>query len=173
MFDFKEENFRRRVHISHRRGGVSVRIERQNLRGLYFWMTCLSTVIFVMFCDGVLGILRQHRADILYFLPVLALGLACYAIALTIAVWGAFGVEVIAVEAGTLRWTLMAFKWSRTRNIPVEDITEIKAITPWHGLDNTVEVITHRKLRTIGDKLLRDEAIELAQCLRQAAGLLK
>jgi hypothetical protein len=32
-------------------GGISARIERQNTRGLYLWMMCLSTVVFVMFCD--------------------------------------------------------------------------------------------------------------------------
>jgi hypothetical protein len=88
-------------------------------------------------------------------------------------VWSAFGVEEIDVEAGTLRRTRRALKWSRECDVPISDITEIKAITPWHGLDSTVEVMTHRKRFTIGDKLLHDEAIELAHRLCQAAGLFK
>jgi hypothetical protein len=106
-------------------------------------------------------------------LPILALGVAAYIIALAIAVWGGFGVEEIDINADTLRWKRTALKWSRIRDIPISDVTDIKAITPWHGLDNTVEVTTHRERLTFGDKLLPDEATELANRLRGAVGLLK
>jgi hypothetical protein len=104
-------------------------------------------------------------------MSILTLGLTCYVIAIAIGVWGAFGVEEISVIAGSLQWTRTALGWTRTKVIPLTEITEIKAITPWHGLDNTVEVTAARKQRRIGDKLLRDEAVELAQNLRQATGL--
>jgi hypothetical protein len=102
---------------------------------------------------------------------VFALGLACYALALAIGVWGAFGVEQIVVEAGSLCWTRTALKWTLTRHYPVAEITEIRAITPWHGLDNTVEVTAAGEQLRIGNKLLHDEATELAQHLRKAVGL--
>src|SRR5581483_10786934 len=107
---------------------------------------------------------RRRPNYIPYILPVFALGLMCYVIAIGMAVWGAFGVEEIVVEAGTLRWT-------RTRIILFTDITAIKAITPWYGLDNTIEITAGGKQRRLGDKLLRDEAIEVAKHLRRAVGL--
>jgi hypothetical protein len=129
--------------------------------------------MFAFFCNMVYGASRAHRDDALYVLPVFVLGLMCYVLALAIGVWGAFGVEHIAIEAGSLRWTLTALKWTRTRHIPTTEITEIRAITPWHGLDNTVEVTAAGKQQRIGDKLLHDEAVELAHHLRQAVGLIK
>jgi uncharacterized membrane protein len=159
--------------MSKRDIGLSVRIERQNSRGFYFWIICLSTAMFALFCDMVYGASLRHPNDVLYIFPVFGLGLTCYVLALAIAVWGAFGVEEIVVEAGSLRWTRTALKWSRIRDIPIAEITEIKAITPWYGLDNTVEVTAAGKQQRIGDKLLRDEAVQLAHKLRQAAALIK
>jgi len=169
MFKF-DKHFRKRVHVSRTDGGLTVRIERQNSRSLYFWMFCLSTVFFALFCDMVFGVLKRHPQDILYFSPLIALGLVSYAIALLIAGWGAFGIEEITIQADTLRWTRRVLRWSCTRNIAIADITEIRAITPWHGLANTVEVRTRRNQQRIGDKLLHDEAIQLAHQLRQAVG---
>jgi len=118
------------------------------------------------------GALLRHRQDANYtILPVFALGVACYAIALAMGIWGAFGVEEVLIESGSLQWKRTALKWTHTSNILVTDITRIRAITPWHWLDNTVEIGTARKRRRLGDKLLRDEALELAKDLRHAVGL--
>jgi hypothetical protein len=165
------KHLRRRVSIRDLHGRSSVRIERQNSRGLYFWMMCLTSVGFVLFCDMLFDTSRRHPDDVLYISPLLVLGLACYVIGLAIAVWGAFGVEGIVVEGGSLRWTRTALKWRRTREIPINDVTEIRAITPWHGLDNTVEVTAQRRRHRIGDRLLQDEATELANHLRRVIGL--
>lgn len=55
-------HLRRRVHISRKAGSLSVRIERQNTEGLYFWFFCLGTVVFGMFCYYTLwGTALQHR----------------------------------------------------------------------------------------------------------------
>jgi hypothetical protein len=133
---------------------------------------CLSTVMFGFFCNVLWGVSIKHPDDILYLtLPVFVLGLTCYILAVAIGIWGAFGVEEISTQAGSLRWTRTALIWTRTRDIPLAEITEIKAITPWYGLDNTVEVNTTRMQRRIGDRLLRDEASELAKQLRHAVGL--
>jgi hypothetical protein len=169
MFKF-DQHFRRRVHLAQRNGGLSVRIERQNTRGLYFWMLCLSTAIFALFVRTIWDATVLHPQDTLYIAPIFLLGVALYVLALVYALWGAFGVEEIFVEAGTLRWTLTAFRWSRTRVIQVDDITGIKAVTPWYGLDNTVEITTPRKRQLLGDKLLPDEAVELAHKLSQVVG---
>lgn len=165
-------HLRRRVHIKHGVNRLTVRIERQNSRVLYFWLMCLSTMAFGVFCDMMWGALLRHRQDANYtILPVFALGVACYAIALAMGIWGAFGVEEVLIESGSLQWKRTALKWTHTSNILVTDITRIRAITPWHWLDNTVEISTARKRRRLGDKLLRDEALELAKDLRHAVGL--
>jgi hypothetical protein len=159
------------VHINQKVGRLNVLIERQNSRGWYFWIICLSTVGFGLFSDT-LWSSALRRAPYLT-LSMFALALTGYILAIAIAVWGAFGVEELSVVAGSLRWTRTALTWTRAKDIPLADITEIKAITPWHGLDNTVEVTTGRKQRRIGGKLLRDEALELAQHLRHAVGLIR
>lgn len=163
---------RRRVHIKHAVNRLIVRIERHNSRVLYFWIMCLTTMVFGLFCDMMWGALLRYRQEAIYtVLPVFVLGAACYAIALAMGIWGAFGVEEVLIESGLLQWKRTALKWTQTNNIPVTDITRIRAITPWHRLDNTVEISTVRKHRCLGDKLLRDEALELAKHLRHAVGL--
>lgn len=170
MFDV-HGHFRRRVHIARKSGGLSVRIERQNARGGHFWTMCLSTVMFGFFCNMLWGASIRHPHDVLYAtLPMFVLALTCYILALAISVWGAFGVEEVSTKSGSLRWTRTALKWTRTSDIPMAEVTEIRAITHWHG-DNTVEVNTARKQRRIGDRLLQDEASELAKHLRHAVGL--
>jgi len=77
------------------------------------------------------------------------------------------------MEAGTLRWTRRALHWTRVREIPLAEITEIKAITSRHRFRNTVEVTAGRNRRRIGENLLRDEALELAEHLRRASGVEK
>jgi hypothetical protein len=171
MFDV-HGHLRRRVHIAREEGGLRVRIERQNARGLYLWIMCLSTVMFGLFCEMLWGASIRHPHDVLYAtLPMFVLALICYILAIAIGIWGAFGVEELSAHASSLRWTRTALKWTRTSDIPIAEITEIRAITHWHGLDNTVEVNTARKQRRIGDRLLRDEASELAKNLRHAVGL--
>jgi hypothetical protein len=166
---FKGDRYlRRRVHITQTAGRLSVRIERQNARGVYIWLTCLFSVGFGLFCSTIWDATLQNPNDALYVLPVFALGLACYALVLAIAVWGIFGVEEILVEGNALIWTRRALTWSRVRSIPVDDITRIKAITPWYGMDNAVEVTAVSQSYSIGNKLLRDEALELAQNLHDA-----
>ena len=170
MFNI-DKYLRRRVSIHHVSGASTIRIERQNSRGQYFWMMCLGTVVFSLFCNILFDTARRHPDNLLYILVVLALGLTCYFIGIAIAVWGAFGVEEIVVKAGAIHWKRTALKWSRTRDIPVERITIIRAITPWHGLHNTVEITMDGNRQQIGDRLLHDEAIELARHLRKAVGL--
>ena len=96
-----------------------------------------------------------------------------YLLALAIEVWGAFGIERISVEKNALRLTRTAWRRTRTWNIAFSDITEVKAITPWYRMDNSVEVNAARKYLKIGDRLQRDEALELAQALRHTVGLTK
>ena len=152
-------------------GRLSVRIERQNSRGIYVWMAILGTAMFLAFCELPIHAYRLHPQAVLYIAPIIVLAVTCYLIAIAIALWGAFGVEEVDIEGDVLHWRRSALRWERTRTIPLAAITEIKAITPWHGLGNSVELIAAGKVRNIGKKLLRDEAIELAQHLKHASHL--
>lgn len=164
---------RRRVHVDVRGGQLSVRLDRQNFWGTYILLICFSTVVFGLFLKMLAGFATRRPQDVAYVLPLVALDIAGYILAFAAGVWGAFGIEEIRTEAGTLRWTRRALNWTRVREIPLAEITEIRAITSWHRFRNTVEVTAGRKRRRIGDNLLRDEAVELAQHLRRASGLAK
>jgi hypothetical protein len=151
-----------------------VRIDRQNFRGSYFLLMCLSTIVFGQFSDMVWGAALRHPHESFYIaLPIFVLGMVFYILVFARGVWGAFGIEEIYTEAGSLRWTRRALNWTRIKDIPLHDITEIKAVTSWHRFRNRVEVTAAQKRRRIGDNLLRDEALELAQHLRRASGLTK
>lgn len=150
-----------------------MRIDSQNLRGGYLYAMTLSTIGFVFFGHMIIGGAKGHPRDLLYISPLLALGFVAYVIALAVCVWGAFGVEEIAVDRNRLHWTRRALLWSRTRVIPVSEITAVQAVVPWHGFANSVEMIALGKRRIIGDKLLSDEATQLASNLRRAVGLLR
>ncbi len=132
----------------------------------------LSTVGFGLFCHVLWDTSFRHPHDIVVaILPVFALALAMYLLALAAAFWAAFGVEELSSEAGSLRWSRKVLKWTRVKDIPITESTDVKATTPWYGIDNTVQVNTTRKQQRIGERLLRDEALELAHLLRQAVGL--
>jgi hypothetical protein len=128
--------------------------------------------MFGLFCSMLWAAPARNNHDGLYaVLTMFALGLACYVLALAIGVRGAFGVEEVSIESGSLRLTRTALKWTHASDIRIVDITEVRAISPWHGLDNTVEVTAGRRPRRIGDRLPHDEALELAHYLRHAIGL--
>lgn len=161
------------MHIDVRGGHLCVRIDRQNFAGQYFLLICFSTIVFGLFSKVLMGFAARRPHDDAYIFPLIALDLAGYILAFTAGVWGAFGVEEIRTEGGTLRWTRRALNWTRVKEIPLAEITEIRAITSWHRFRNSVEITAGRKRRRIGDNLLRDEAVELAQHLRQVSGLSK
>jgi hypothetical protein len=115
--------------------------------------------------------LRNSHNIVALILPMWVLGLTMYIIALAIALWGAFGIEELSAPADSLRWTRTVLKWSRTIEIPLSEILEVKAVTPWYGMDNTVQVSTAGKQLRIGKKLLRDEALDIEGHLRHAVGL--
>ena len=92
--------FRRRVHIAHKGGGLNVRIDRQNATGACFWIICLCTVGFGLFCNMLWGAAIGRPRDVLYaMLPMFILGLTCYILALAMCIWGAFGVEEVSTHA--------------------------------------------------------------------------
>jgi hypothetical protein len=160
--------------IHHQHGVLTVRIERHNNRTQYVVMLAAITAAFVFFMyTFVRPFFRGAAAKyFLYVSPFIAFVLLWYIIGLRLTVWRAFGIEQIRVEGGLLRWTRTALFWRRKLEVPAADVTDVKAMTPWHGLNNRVEVTVRGRRRIIGDMLLRDEATQLAHELKHTASLL-
>lgn len=108
--------------------------------------------------------------EALYLLPMPVLAAIAYWIALRIFLWEAFGNEEIVVEGGLLRWTCKALWWKDELEVPVRDISDVRAVTPWHG-GNRVELTTQGRSYCVGEQVLCDEATKMAHALRRAAGL--
>lgn len=161
------------MSISHGHSHLVVSIARHNDRATYILLLLGFTSGFVFFCYFLLPPLFKHpfSTDVFYVLPFLAFVVLWYLGGLRIGMWRAFGIEHITIEAGVLHWTRTALFWVRKVEIPIKDINEVRAITPWHGLSNRVSITTHKDRYTIGDMLLRDETKELADRLRNAVGV--
>jgi hypothetical protein len=166
-------HLRRRVSITHKDGSLVVRIARHNDRPLYIVMLLAFTAAFLYFCYFFTSpfFRRPLSADWLYVLLFLAFVLLWYFVGLRVAGWRAFGVEEIVVHEDTLRWTRIALFWKRRLEIPTREITQVRAVTPWHTLSNRVEFTALGRRRTIGDMLLRDEATEIEHALKKAIGV--
>jgi hypothetical protein len=167
MLTFKY--LRRRVSIVHMRGNLRVKIAHSNRRGSGIIGTVAATAVLVFIAPAFFAPL--HHADwpraAIYILPVLALFIGAYLIVLWMSLWQAFGVEEIVVRDGLMRWTWKVLWLKGTFDIPTEEIVDVKAVTPWHGR-NRVEFSTQKRGYRIGETILHDEAMELAQALRRA-----
>jgi hypothetical protein len=172
MFNF--DGLRRpRVFFEHEHGLFAVRIERHNDRLMYVFQLVVFTAAFAFFMSiFTRPLLNDFQVStILLISPFVLFFLVWYTLALRVGLWRAFGIERIVVHGGTFQWNRTALFWQRNVEIPTTAISEIKAVTPWHGLSNHVEFTVHNKQQAIGDMLLRDEATELASKLREVVGL--
>jgi hypothetical protein len=169
MFNFYRR-FKRRVSIKHEHGALFVHIARNNEHFLYVTMLLAFTAAFV-YMTGifVFPFFRGGSlSDAIYVLPFVAFVVLWYVVGLSFSAWRSFGVEDLALEAGTLRWDRKALWWKRTTVIRVDEIDEIVSITPWHALSNHVEIQNERECWKVGDMLMRDETEELARELAHA-----
>jgi len=132
-----------------------------------------STAIFVWFAWLIAsGLMREPFSVGTFHVLVLAAFIALwYLIVIRVVLWRLCGVEELLVQHGKLHWTRKALFWVRRSEIPTQSITSVEAVTPWHGLSNHVEVTALGKRKSIGDMLLNEEAVKLAQQLRHAVGL--
>jgi hypothetical protein len=162
----------RRVTISPNHGCLLVKIAPRNDRIGNIFPCLLITVAFILYCAVfVKPFLRgPWRENILYLALFLGLGCVAYCAVMLALFWASFGNEEIRVENGVMRWTRTALWWVRKIEIPANEISELKAITPWYG-NNHVEIVVNDGRRgEIGGRILRDEATELAQGLSDALG---
>jgi hypothetical protein len=140
---------------------------------MYIFLLLAFTAGFISFCSILIPPLIRSFSSrhLLIVLPFLAFILIWYFVGLRVGVWRAFGVEKVVIEADMLRWTRTALWWKRNVEIPTGEVTEVRAVTPWHALSNRVEFTALGLRRKVGDMLLRDETAELADELRHAVGL--
>ena len=159
--------------MNHNHGSLVVHIASHNQRLLYIVMLLGFTAAFLYFFYLFASpfVRRPFLANWFYMLPFLAFVLLWYFVVLRVAGWRAFGVEEIVINGDTLCWTRTALFWKRRLEIPMREITHVKAVTPWHRLSNHVEFTALGRQRSIGDMLLCDETTELAHALKKSVGL--
>lgn len=169
---FRFNNFRRRLSIRWNQGVLSATISPNNDRATYVIMIVFFTCIFAWFLTVFTRpfFKTPFSSDNFFLLPFLAFVLFWYILGVRITLWRLFGVEALIVERGVMRWTRKALFWVRELEVQTKEITDVRAVTPWHSLSNRVEFTALGKRRNIGDMLLRDEAIELSEMLRKALG---
>ncbi len=109
--------------------------------------------------------------DSLVILPFLAFLILWFILGVRIFGWRAFGTEDIFVDHNVMEWRRTAIWRVRTVAASATDISDVRAVTPWHGLSNRVEFTFHGRIYCIGEMLLRDEALELASALNHALRL--
>jgi hypothetical protein len=160
---------RRRVSITQTHGNLRVKIAHSNQRGSGIMGTVIATAVMLLIAPAFIAPL--HRVNwptpALYVLLLLGLFIGAYLIALWISLWQAFGVEEIVVRDGLLRWKWKVLWLKGELDIPTDEIFDVKAITPWHG-GNRVEFSALSRQYRVGEKILHNEATELAQALRRA-----
>jgi hypothetical protein len=165
-------HLRRRLTLSHAHGHVHARIAPQNEKSGP-WSVLLFTLVFVFVFSLTFlpSCFRQPGSSLPCLLTLLIPFLGFPLFMAYASIWALFGVEEVIVQDGTLRWTKTALLWKRRFETITADISSVEAITPWHSLSNRVEFTAHGRRYTIGAKLLRDEAIELASALKHALHL--
>jgi hypothetical protein len=170
MFTFKR--LRRRVLISHSHGRLRVKITADNERSaavvVLVWITAIAAIFLWSFTRP---ILRSHLSGTDWFevlIPVA--GMVAYLLALRATIWRAFGVDDIVVEHGTLHWSAKALWFKQKAEIPIAEISQVKAVTSWPSINNHVEMMAGARRYVIGERLLTDETNELADALKRAVG---
>jgi hypothetical protein len=101
-------------------------------------------------------------------IPVLLIGI--YFVVLRAVIWRAFGMDEIFIQAGRLQWTSRALWLKQELELSVSEISDVKAVTRWHAMRNHVEFTSGARRYLVGDALLHDETVELAQALKHAVG---
>ncbi len=163
----------RRVSIEHSRGELTVRIGPSNRQMFYVfalvWIT-FGTGFFTLSFRGPL----MHSGFSMNGLPALLVVISLigiYFVVMRALIWRAFGVDEIFVQDGRLQWTSRALWLKQELELPVGEISDVKAVTPWDSLRNHVEFTSGTRRYIVGDALLHDETTELALALKHALGL--
>ncbi len=158
--------------ITRKHGGLHVRIFHNKGTTAGITGLLISTLFFALMAWGFSDPFRHvgWSRELLYLLPLPILLVLPYLIVLRIVIWKAFGQEEILVENGVFRWTCTSLWLSDEFKTPTSNISAVSAVTRWFG-DNHVDFTTQDRTYRMGDKILRDEAVQLAHALKRAIGL--
>jgi hypothetical protein len=167
MMDFKY--LRRTVTITHEHGNLQIRIAESKRWNGYTIRSLAVLTVFLFFVAEFVAPLRHMRWSMTTFYVSLFLApfLATYLYVLWTFLWKAFGIEEVLVKDGVMRWSCKVLWFNDELDFPVNDISDVKAITPWHGR-NRVEFTAQGRSYHLFKVILRDEATELAQALQHA-----
>ena len=165
--------FRRRVLIERSHGNLHVRIAAENQRSAYvFGIGCFI-------CGGIFLIWIFARAlwrsglsgDDWLLSMIAVVAASVYLVFLRRMIWEGFGVDEIMVHGGMLHWTAKAWWFRQELELPTSEISEVKAVTRWWNRQGShVEFTSGKRRYMVGDGLMLDETVELAQALKHAIG---
>jgi hypothetical protein len=170
MFTFNY--LRRRVSIEHSHGRVSVFIAPGNRQTVYLfalvWFSLGMFFLVSIFIEPLLhsGFSRSVLPVLLMF--ILVVGGCLYV--MRALVFRALGVDEIVIQGGRLQWTSRALWLKQQLELPASEISDVKAVTPWHAMRNHVEFTSGKRRYVVGDSLMHDETLELAAALKHAVG---
>jgi len=156
----------RRLTLNRRHGELHVRVEASKyFQALPFLVMLAVVAVLVVVTDSP----RQHYSGFAGALIVsVCIG---YFLALYLALWDGLKVEDVTVSQNTLRWSRSALRWTRTLEVPVSEIRDVKAITKWKPHSNFVQINVNGRTGKIGQALSADECNQLAVALRHAVRL--
>jgi hypothetical protein len=170
---FTFNHLRRRVSIEHSHGSLHVRIAGKNQRVGYIfvlaWFSCGALSLIWMFTRAVWR--SAFAADDWPFLMIVAVIAGVYLIFVRRLIWRAFGVDEIVIQGGRLQWTSRALWLKQELELPASEISGVKPVTPWHAMRNHVEFTCGSRRYLVGDGLLQEETVELAQAMKHAVGI--
>ena len=172
MFEFNR--FRRRVSIVHSHGELRVRIAAENQRGDYIfilaWFSCAAICLIWTLIRGLSRSGFSSDDWPLFLFGAVAAGV--FMVVLWRTIWRAFGVDEIVVHGGILRWTAKAWWFHQELELPVHEISAVKAVTRWWNRQGSHVEFTYGSRRyLVGFGLRLDETSELAQALKHALGV--
>jgi hypothetical protein len=154
---------RRRVSISHKHGILQVSIASSSDKGLVAATAVGMAIIGLM--QVTLIETMWHRRAYVHVVILLIFGLWFWLVRTTIR--KKLSVDEISIQNGTLHWTSKALWIRQEVDIPLHEILEVHAMTPWHALWNRVELVVKSGTYQMGTGILRDEAEQLAHELKK------
>jgi hypothetical protein len=171
MFTFN--HLRRRVSIEHSHGCLSVLIGRNNRQVSYALVLAWFSLGMLFLVSVFVGLLLENGFSI-HVLPallILVLLFGGWLMAARALIWRSFGVDEIVIQGGRLQWTSRALWLKQELEMPASEISEVKPVTPWHAMRNHVEFTCGSRRYLVGDGLLQEETVELAQAMKHAVGI--
>jgi hypothetical protein len=173
MFTFRKR-FASRVTIGQEQGELRVLIAKSTRPGDSVTLFLFATIGFVLFSSILWETFKRNHVsgDLLVaslFAGLWLIGLFGYTACMFWCFWNALGVEELSVKNDVVRVKRTALWWKQNLEMASADISEVKAVSDWRG-DSSVEFKIRGKREDFGDRILQDEANQIAMELVRAVG---